>query len=162
MRGDRLARQWRIIQLLTHSRSGLSAAEIAQQLDEPVRSIYRDLEALQKAGFPFYTSREGRHSRWKVMEGYELKMAVPFTLEELKVLEVARYLVRSLSKGSLSGMMDTLAGKIHAALPPGLAEKLAKFQEQFCNSVLQKRIGSDLDRAAKKAKLSRRLLNNRR
>jgi predicted DNA-binding transcriptional regulator YafY len=162
MRGDRLARQWKIIQLLTHSRSGLSVAEIAQQLDEPVRSIYRDLEALQKAGFPFYTSREGRHSRWRVMEGYELKMAVPFTLEELKVLEVARYLVRSLSKGSLSGLMDTLTGKIHAALPPGLAEKLAKFQEKFCDSVLQKRIGTDLNRAAKKAKLSRRLLNSRR
>lgn len=148
--------------MLTHSRTGLSAAEIAKQLDEPVRSIYRDLEALQKAGFPFYTSREGRHSRWKVMEGYELKMAVPFTLEELKVLEVARYLVRSMSKGSLSGLMDTLVGKIHAALPPGLAEKLAGFQDQFCDSVLQKRIGSDLERTAKKAKLSRRLLNSRR
>jgi predicted DNA-binding transcriptional regulator YafY len=162
MRGDRLARQWRIIQLLTHSRSGLGAAEIAKQLNEPVRSIYRDLEALQKAGFPFYTSREGRHSRWRVMEGYQLKMAVPFTLEELKVLEVARYLIRSLSRGSLSGPMDTLAGKIHAALPPGLAENLTQFQEQFCNSVLQKRIGSDLDRASKKAKLSRRLLIDRR
>jgi len=140
----------------------MSVAEIAKQLDEPVRSIYRDLEALQKAGFPFYTSREGRHSRWRVMEGYELKMAVPFTLEELKVLEVARYLVRSLSKGSLSGLMDTLAGKIHAALPPGLAEKLALFQDNFCDSVLHKRIGSDLTRAAKKAKLSRRLLSSRR
>jgi predicted DNA-binding transcriptional regulator YafY len=158
MRGDRLARQWRIIQLLTHSRSGLSAAEIAQQLDEPVRSIYRDLEALQKAGFPFYTSREGRHSHWNVMEGYELKMAVPFTLEELKVLEVARYLVRSLSRGALSGLMDTLTGKIHAALPPGVSEQILKFQEYFCDSVLHKRIGADLDRAAKKAKLSRHLL----
>lgn len=161
MRGDRLARQWRIIQLLTHSRSGLSAAEIAKQLDEPVRSIYRDLEALQKAGFPFYTSREGRHSRWKVMEGYELRMAVPFTLEELKVLEVARCLVHSLSKGTLGSLMDTLAGKIHATLPPGLAEKLSRFQEHFCDSILHKRIGPDLDRASKKAKLSRRLLNSR-
>lgn len=161
MRGDRLARQWRIIQLLTHSRSGLGAAEIAKQLDEPVRSIYRDLEALQKAGFPFYTSRDGRHSRWKVMEGYELKMAVPFALEELKVLEVARYLVRCLSRGTLGAAMDTLTGKIHAALPPGLSEKLAGFQEHFCNSVLQKRIGAELDRISRKARLSRHLLEGR-
>ena len=54
-RGDQLGRQWKIIQSLISSRRGKSAAELAQGLDCNPRTVYRDLEALQVAGFPIYT-----------------------------------------------------------------------------------------------------------
>ena len=51
-RGDQLARQWKIIQSLISSRLGKSVSDLAEDLDCHTRTVYRDLEALQVAGFP--------------------------------------------------------------------------------------------------------------
>jgi predicted DNA-binding transcriptional regulator YafY len=56
-RGDQLARQWKIIQTLITSRQGKSAADLAGEIECHPRTLYRDLEALQSAGFPIYTER---------------------------------------------------------------------------------------------------------
>ena len=53
MRGDQLARQWRIIRAIEASPNGLTVTEIAQREETGIRTIYRDLEALQAAGFPY-------------------------------------------------------------------------------------------------------------
>ena len=50
MRGDQLARQWRIIRAIEASPNGLTVTEIAQREETGIRTIYRDLEALQAAG----------------------------------------------------------------------------------------------------------------
>ena len=53
MRGDQLGRQWRTIRAIEASLNGLTATEIAQREETGIRTIYRDLEALQAAGFPY-------------------------------------------------------------------------------------------------------------
>ena len=63
MRGDQLARQWRVIRAIEASTSGLTVAEIAEREETGIRTIYRDLEALQAAGFPLYTEKVERASR---------------------------------------------------------------------------------------------------
>ena len=61
-RGDQLARQWKIIQMLISSRRGKSGPDLAEELGCHSRTIYRDLEALQVAGFPVYRERiEGKN-----------------------------------------------------------------------------------------------------
>ncbi len=52
MRGDQLARPWRIIRAIEGSPNGLAVTEIAQREETGIRTIYRDLEALQAADFP--------------------------------------------------------------------------------------------------------------
>jgi len=47
MRGDQLARQWRIIRAIEASPNGLTVAEIAKREETGIRTSYRDLEALQ-------------------------------------------------------------------------------------------------------------------
>ena len=47
MRGDQSARQWRVTRAIEASPNGLTVAEIANREETGIRTIYRDLEALQ-------------------------------------------------------------------------------------------------------------------
>ena len=67
-RGDQLARQWKIIQTLISSRPGKSAAELAEEIECHPRTLYRDLEALQAAGFPIYTERIEGKNLWSLLD----------------------------------------------------------------------------------------------
>ena len=66
MRGTQLARQCKIIRILESRKTGITINDLASQLDVPVRSVYRDLEAIQEAGFPLYSERDGKSSVWKM------------------------------------------------------------------------------------------------
>ena len=66
-RGDQLARQWKIIQTLITSRRGKSAAELASDLECHPRTLYRDLEALQVAGFPIHTEKVEGKNLWSLL-----------------------------------------------------------------------------------------------
>jgi predicted DNA-binding transcriptional regulator YafY len=134
MRGDRLARQWKILQMLSHAIDGISAAELAEKLGDSVRSIYRDLEALQKAGFPFYNCREGRASRWKLMAGFQGLTVIPLTIEELKALEVARTMINGSTKKTFCQALNCLIDKLHATLPPNKTKALKRFREDVRGS----------------------------
>ena len=83
MRGDQLVRQWRIIRAIEASSNGLTVTEIAQREEAGTRTIYRDLEALQAAGFPLYTERAEKANRWAFIDTFKFKIPPPFTLDAL-------------------------------------------------------------------------------
>ena len=65
MRGDQLARQWRVIRAIEASPGGLTVAEIAEREETGIRRIYRDLEPLQAGGFPYKNLPEdGTLTQW--------------------------------------------------------------------------------------------------
>ncbi len=74
MRGDQLSRQWRVIRAIEASPNGLTVAEIAKREETGIRSIYRDLEALQAAGFPLYTEKVERATRWAFIDTFKFKI----------------------------------------------------------------------------------------
>ena len=85
-RGDQLGRQWKIIQTLNSSKLGKSAADLAEELECHPRTVYRDLEALQVAGFPIYNERvEGKHL-WSLLDTVKHHIPIPFNLTELMAL----------------------------------------------------------------------------
>jgi hypothetical protein len=83
MRGDQLARQWRIIWAIEASPNGLTVTEIAWREETGFRTIYRNLEALQAAGFPLYTEKVERANRWPFVDTAKFKMAFSFPLTKL-------------------------------------------------------------------------------
>jgi len=93
-RGDQLGRQWQIIQTLISSKRGKSAAELAQDLECHPRTIYRDLEALQVAGFPIYTDRVAGKNLWSLLDTMKHQMPVPFSLTELMALYFGRDMLK--------------------------------------------------------------------
>jgi hypothetical protein len=86
MRGTQLARQWKLLRLLEASRTGLTAEDLSSDLDLPVRTICRDLEAIQEAGFPIYTERIEQRSHWKLMDGFKAGFPLPLTTTDLMSL----------------------------------------------------------------------------
>ena len=48
MRGTQLARQWKIIKLIESHTKGITVTQLANELEVPLRTVYRDLEAIQR------------------------------------------------------------------------------------------------------------------
>jgi biotin operon repressor len=79
-RGDQGSRQWKIIQTLISSRIGKSASDLAEELECHPRTLYRNLEALQSAGFPIYTEKIDGKNLWSLLDIVKHQIPVPFTL----------------------------------------------------------------------------------
>jgi len=116
-RGDQLARQWRIIQTLISSRSGKSVGDLAETLECHTRTVYRDLEALQAAGFPVYTERAGGKNLWCLLDSARHNIPIPFSLPELMALYFSRGMMRMLKDTVFYDSLVTLFDKIKATLP---------------------------------------------
>lgn len=67
-RGTQVVRQWRIIRLLINAPDGLTVPEIAEAINARLRTTYRDIAALDEAGFPLtWQPGAGRHGdRWGI------------------------------------------------------------------------------------------------
>jgi len=94
MRGTQLVRQWKIIRMMESRKTGISAMDLAVELEAPVRSVYRDLEAIQEAGFPLYTEQIGKNSYWKLLDTFKKDFPLPLTTTELMSLHMSRDILR--------------------------------------------------------------------
>jgi predicted DNA-binding transcriptional regulator YafY len=131
MRGDQLARQWRVIRAIEASTNGLTVAEIANREETGIRTIYRDLEALQAAGFPLYTERVDKANRWAFVDTYKFKIPAPFTLTELMSLYFYKDLVRVFKGTPFHDSIDSVFKKIQSTLPPQALRYLDEMQSVF-------------------------------
>lgn len=128
-RGDQLSRQWKIIQALIAASGGRTAAELAAGLGCSVRTVYRDLEALQSAGFPLYTEMAPGRCCWAVLEPCRQSMPLPCSLPELMALCFSRTMLQPLRNTIFAESLDSLFEKITAMLPPESLRFLQTVQE---------------------------------
>jgi len=95
MRGDQLARQWQLIQRLARSRAGVGIEDLAEDLGCGRRTLYRDLDALQYAGFPVVSERRDGRVYYGFIDRFGLG-DVPFTPDEVLALCFGEDLLRPL------------------------------------------------------------------
>src|SRR5690242_3262947 len=95
-RGDSLARQLSLIQLLEERRE-VAVNEAARELGFTPRTIYRDLAVLERVGVPLYQDRAGMRARWRVVEGYRCRLALSLTFAEMLALSAGRDLLAGLA-----------------------------------------------------------------
>jgi predicted DNA-binding transcriptional regulator YafY len=130
-RGDQLARQWKIIQTLISSHMGKSAADLAEGLECGWRTVYRDLEALQAAGFPLYSEKIDGKSFWSVLETAKHSIPIPFSLTELMALYFSRGMMGVLKDTVLYDSLESLFDKIKTTLPPAYIEYLGQIEKSL-------------------------------
>ena len=117
-RGDQLARQWKIIQTLISSRIGKSAADLADEIECHPRTLYRDLEALQLAGFPIYDEKVEGKKLWSLLDTVRHHIPVPFTLPELIALYFSTDMLKIFKDTVFYDSLESLSQKIRTTLPP--------------------------------------------
>jgi predicted DNA-binding transcriptional regulator YafY len=111
-------RQWKILRTLEASRHGETVAALARQHDVTERTIWRDMEALQEAGFPLTNEKRDGRSRWKLMpNGLKGLQDSGLTLSELASLYFSRTLVQCLAGTAFHEDLRSAMDKVAAALP---------------------------------------------
>lgn len=118
MRGAQLARQWKILRLLESRKQGISVSEISAQIQSPSRTIYRDLEAIQEAGFPVYSERADKNSYWRMMDGFQTGLPLPLTTTELMSLHMSRDILNIFEGTVFQESIQAFLTKVKASLAP--------------------------------------------
>jgi predicted DNA-binding transcriptional regulator YafY len=130
MRGDQLARQWQLIQRLARSRAGVGLDELADDLGCVRRTVYRDLDALQYAGFPVVSERRDGRVFYRFLDRFGLG-DVPFTPDEVLALVFGEDLLRPLEGTVFHDSIRSAIQKIRAALGPEVAGFVTRLGEAF-------------------------------
>jgi proteasome accessory factor B len=125
-----IPRQWRILKRLEAHRFGLTAANLAEEEGCPVRTIFRDLNALQDAGFPLENERRGRHVFWKLSTFHQQSQSIPFDYTEVCGLWLGRGLMETLDGTTFYESISQAFAKIRSTLPPGVLEHLEEFESK--------------------------------
>lgn len=104
----------RLHAILVHlqSKKRVTAQELADRFDLSLRTVYRDIKALDESGIPIIGEAGIGYS---IMEGYRLP-PVMFTQEEASSLLLGGKLVQQFTDGSVKKHFDTAMFKIKAVL----------------------------------------------
>lgn len=121
---DRLSRLVAIVVHLQSSRV-VRAEDIADHFGVSVRTVYRDLRALEEAGVPVAAEAGKGYS---LVEGYHLP-PVMFTQEEAGALFIGGKFVERMTDASLADHARSALLKIRAVLPPERKEFVERLQQ---------------------------------
>ncbi|RIQ29166.1 helix-turn-helix transcriptional regulator [Jiangella rhizosphaerae] len=124
MRASRLM----AMMLLIQQRRSMTAAEIADELEVSVRTVYRDIAALQASGVPLWTE-SGPGGGIRLVEGWRT------TLDGLTGDEAAALFFGGVPSAvadlGLGTVLVAAQTKVIAMLPPELRGRAARLRERF-------------------------------
>ena len=123
-RNAEVIRQWTILKELEASRRA-TIDDLAELTGVTTRTIRRDLEALQEAGFPLFDEvHEGRKFWTMDQKAFKRLDDTAFTLAELSALYFSRSLVECLAATPFQEDVRRAFDKLAGALTPGMRQLL--------------------------------------
>jgi len=126
-RNAEVIRQWTILREIERARgAGATIDDLATLCGVTTRTIRRDLQALEEAGFPLFDDRAGDdgRTRWQI-NGQAFKgLAAGLTLAELCALYFSRTLLESLSGTPFRDEVERAFEKLASALTPHMRQFL--------------------------------------
>src|SRR5215467_11631135 len=106
----------------------MTAARLAAELEVSVRTVYRDIEALQASGVPLYGDA-GHAGGYRLLDGYRTRLT-GLTAAEAEALFLSG-LPGPAAELGLGAVLAAAQLKVRAALPPGLAAEAGRIAARF-------------------------------
>lgn len=126
MRNAEVIRQWQILREVETRRGGVTIHELAESADVTTRTIRRDLQALQEAGFAVYDEGEGHETkRWKLDARPFQQVHEGLSVADVAALYLSRSVVEALSGWPLAAELAAAFEKLERALNPRMKEFLS-------------------------------------
>lgn len=126
MRNAEVIRQWQILREIEARRAGVTIHELAQKVSVSTRTIRRDLQALQEAGFAVYDEgEENETKRWRLDAAPFRAVQEGLTVADVAALYLSRAVVEGLSGWPLADELRAAFAKLEGALNPRMREFLA-------------------------------------
>ena len=116
------SRLFALAEALRARRTGVTAAELAERFGVTLRTIYRDLAALQDAGMPIRADR-GRGGGYALDRNYQLP-PVNFTAREAAILVALARMATEQRLMPFPGAIESAADKVRAALSTSAQREL--------------------------------------
>ncbi len=134
-RNEQLIRQYKILQILERYRFGRTLAEIRDEAVDELgltslheRSVRRDLEALQVAGFDIASVTSQRGRLWKFGPGIRAVHKIAATATELVALSLGRDLMTPLYGTPLWQGIESFWNKVQESLPESVTQHYQKMR----------------------------------
>lgn len=133
-RNDQVTRQWHVLRLLESSR-GVTLDELRERLPADytrhARTVRRDLEALESAGFPLISEQIDGSVRWRLMDGVRQAPALSLSPTELMALVMSRVLLKPLAGTHIQAALDSAMAKASNLLPSVSLQYMQRVQNVF-------------------------------
>ncbi len=138
-RNEQLIRQHRILQLLEETRYGKSLDDIREDLVGDMgltslheRTVRRDVEALQVAGYDIVTEQTQRGKVWKMGRTDRGIHSISASATELIALSIGRDLLYPLVGTSYWQGIESFWNKVREVLPDGVYEHYQRYRKTLC------------------------------
>lgn len=133
MREGRYSRHLRILSFVLSSR-GKTIPEIERILREDgfevcSRTIRRDLQMLQNAGFPIYTEKTARGTVWKITDGFKNTPPIPISLLQAFALVVAERSFAAFGNTFVAEQIASLLKEVRCKHTPEFEKALQTLEE---------------------------------
>lgn len=126
MRNAEVIRQWQILRAIESSRTGVTIHDLAGLADVTTRTIRRDLQALQEAGFAvFDEGEENETKRWKLHAQPFRALQDGLSVSDVASLYLSRALVEAMPGWPLADELREAFAKIERSLNDRMREFLA-------------------------------------
>jgi len=115
-RGRQLLRVLKLIKLFEHSRYGMTVNELCREMSVTRRTLYRDLEMVEEAGYRFVKEGGGGgfSKKWRFPPGMRKAPDKPYTESELLSLYFCMNLLQPFRGTPLRDGLESLLAKIEA------------------------------------------------
>ena len=106
-RSAQIIRQWRILRYLSENPTGCQVEELVRVFSTEIRTVYRDLAALQEAGFPVWSQRLGKIAIWFAGEWWNEGFTTQINTQEVEMPRGRRKIIRLTKAGETAPVKDT-------------------------------------------------------
>src|SRR5437763_215376 len=117
MRNAEVIRQWQILREVESRRTGVTIHELAALVNVTTRTIRRDLQALQEAGFAVYDEgAENETKRWRLDDRPFRAVQEGLSISDVAALYLSRSVVEALSGWPLADELRAVFEKLEQTL----------------------------------------------